>query len=42
MRDLTDAREDDIGRTVAIGAYFGEDFHGIVDRLLGEQMSDGG
>ena len=30
------------GRTVAIGAYFGEDVHGIVDRLLGEQMSDGG
>jgi hypothetical protein len=30
------------GRTVAIGAYFGEDVEGIVDRLLGEQMSDGG
>jgi hypothetical protein len=30
------------GRTVAIGAYFGEDVAGIVDRLLGEQMSDGG
>jgi hypothetical protein len=30
------------GRTVAIGAYFGEDVKGIVDRLLGEQMSDGG
>jgi len=30
------------GRTVAIGAYFGEDVGGIVDRLLGEQMSDGG
>jgi hypothetical protein len=30
------------GRTVAIGAYFGEDVHSIVDRLLGEQMSDGG
>jgi hypothetical protein len=30
------------GRAVAIGAYFGEDVGGIVDRLLGEQMSDGG
>ena len=30
------------GRAVAIGAYFGEDVQGIVDRLLGEQMSDGG
>jgi hypothetical protein len=30
------------GRTVAIGAYFGEDVRGIVDRLLGEQMADGG
>jgi hypothetical protein len=30
------------GRTVALGAYFGEDVAGIVDRLLGEQMSDGG
>jgi len=30
------------GRAVAIGAYFGQDVHGIVDRLLGEQMSDGG
>jgi len=30
------------GRTTAIGAYFGEDVPGIVDRLLGEQMSDGG
>jgi len=30
------------GRAVAIGAYFGEDVRGIVDRLLGEQMSDGG
>jgi hypothetical protein len=30
------------GRTVAIGAYFGQDVEGIVDRLLGEQMSDGG
>src|SRR3954447_7186358 len=30
------------GRTVAIGAYFGEDVGGIVERLLGEQLPDGG
>ncbi len=30
------------GMAVAIGAYFGEDVQAIVDRLLGEQMSDGG
>ena len=30
------------GRAVAIGAYFGENVEGIVNRLLGEQMSDGG
>src|SRR5438270_1021497 len=30
------------GRAVAIGAYFGEDVQGIVNRLLVEQMSDGG
>ena len=30
------------GKIVAMGAYFGEDVTGIVDRLLGEQMSDGG
>lgn len=30
------------GLTVAIGSYFGVDVSGIVDRLLGEQMSDGG
>jgi hypothetical protein len=30
------------GKTVAIGAYLGEDVKGIVERLLGEQMSDGG
>ena len=30
------------GKVVAIGAYFGQDVHGIVDRLVGEQMSDGG
>jgi hypothetical protein len=30
------------GRTVAIGAYFGVDVDGIVDRLIGEQLADGG
>src|SRR5262249_23587815 len=30
------------GRVVAVGSYFGEDVAGIVDRLLGEQMADGG
>jgi hypothetical protein len=30
------------GRTVGIGAYFGEDVDGIVKRLLGEQLEDGG
>ena len=30
------------GKVVALGAYFGEPVAGIVDRLLGEQMSDGG
>lgn len=30
------------GRTVAMGAYFGQDVRGIVDRLLTEQMADGG
>jgi hypothetical protein len=30
------------GQAVAIGAYFGEDIRGIVDRLLTEQMDDGG
>ena len=30
------------GRTVALGSYFGVDVSGIVDRLLGEQMEDGG
>lgn len=30
------------GRAVAIGAYFGQDVRGIVDRLLSEQMADGG
>ena len=30
------------GRAVAIGAYFGQDVRVIVDRLLTEQMTDGG
>jgi hypothetical protein len=30
------------GQVAAVGAYFGQDVHGIVDRLLGEQMADGG
>ncbi|HYL07347.1 MAG TPA: hypothetical protein VEU76_02285 [Candidatus Udaeobacter sp.] len=30
------------GRVVALGAYFGEDVRAVVDRLLGQQMSDGG
>jgi hypothetical protein len=30
------------GKAVAIGAYFGEDVRSIVERLLGEQMADGG
>jgi hypothetical protein len=30
------------GRAVTIGAYFGEDVQAIVDRLLTEQMADGG
>jgi hypothetical protein len=30
------------GRTVAIGACFGQDVGGVVDRLLTEQMADGG
>ena len=30
------------GRVVAVGAYFGQDMTGIVERLLGEQMADGG
>ncbi len=30
------------GRVVAIGAYFGQDVQSVVDRLLGEQMADGG
>jgi hypothetical protein len=30
------------GRTVALGIYFDQDVDGIVDRLLGEQLEDGG
>ena len=30
------------GQAVAIGSYFGQDVRGIVDRLLTEQMDDGG
>jgi hypothetical protein len=30
------------GQVGASGAYFGQDVRGIVDRLLGEQLSDGG
>jgi hypothetical protein len=30
------------GQVGAVGAYFGQDIQGIVDRLLGEQLADGG
>ena len=30
------------GMTVALGAYFGENVDGVVARLLGEQLDDGG
>src|SRR5256712_6203589 len=30
------------GRVVTVGSYFGQDVTGIVARLLGEQMADGG
>ena len=30
------------GQVAASGAYFGQDVGGIIDRLLGEQLSDGG
>ncbi|WP_448615818.1 hypothetical protein [Modestobacter sp. URMC 112] len=30
------------GMAVAVGAYFGQDVQGIADRLLGEQLEDGG
>jgi hypothetical protein len=30
------------GRTVALGVYFGQDVEGVVARLVGEQLEDGG
>jgi hypothetical protein len=30
------------GRVLALSAYFGQDSHDLVERLLGEQMADGG
>src|SRR3989442_15258678 len=30
------------GRTVTLGTYFGQDVDGVVARLLGEQLEDGG
>jgi hypothetical protein len=30
------------GQVAAVGAYFGQDVRGIVDRLIAEQLSDGG
>src|SRR5262249_54575977 len=30
------------GQVTASGAYFGQDVRGLVDRLLGEQLADGG
>ena len=30
------------GKTVALGAYFDQDVAGVVERLLGEQLDDGG
>jgi hypothetical protein len=30
------------GQVAAVGAYFGQDVQGIIDRLLGEQLPDGG
>jgi hypothetical protein len=30
------------GRIVAVGSYFGQNVKGLVERLLGEQMDDGG
>jgi hypothetical protein len=30
------------GRVLTVGAYFGVDMHPLVNRLLGEQMADGG
>jgi hypothetical protein len=30
------------GQVAAVGAYFGQDVQSLIDRLLGEQMADGG
>jgi len=30
------------GQVAAVGAYFGQDIRGIIDRLLAEQLADGG
>jgi hypothetical protein len=30
------------GQVAAVGAYFGQDVRGLIDRLLGEQLADGG
>ena len=30
------------GMVVGLGAYFGQDVHGVVERLLGDQLEDGG
>jgi hypothetical protein len=30
------------GRTIMLGAYFGQEMDGVVTRLLGEQLEDGG
>jgi hypothetical protein len=30
------------GQVAAVGAYFGQDMRGLIDRLLSEQLSDGG
>jgi hypothetical protein len=30
------------GQVAAVGAYFGQDVRGLIDRLLGEQLPDGG
>jgi hypothetical protein len=30
------------GQVAAVGAYFGQDIRGVVDRLLAEQLADGG
>jgi hypothetical protein len=30
------------GQVAAVGAYFGQDVQGLIDRLLSEQLSDGG